>query len=1126
MRDEDRVVGLAVARGLLTLEQAVAALPRAEGSGASGAAPPAGRLAALVAAGLLEEADVAGLRAALADLPEGDAEPADRSGPGPGADAGPSSAADGPAPGSGGFARFELLEVLGAGGMGTICKAWEPALCRHVAIKLLRGDDPERAARFAREAQAQARVEHDDVCRVFDVGTTPDGKPYIVMQYIAGVTLGEVREELSPEEALGLVRRVAEAVHAAHGTGLIHRDLKPGNVMVERTPDGGFRPYVLDFGLAQDQLAPGLTRTGIAMGTPQYMAPEQASGGAVDRRTDVWALGAVLYELISGRTPFAAASELDTLMRVVTEDPAPLRSVAPDAPADVETIVMKCLSRDPERRYDTARALADDLGRFLDGEPIGARPPSLGYVLGRKLRKHRTVVALTTAFLLVLASVGGAALASRLRQQERTALAQRFGQEVAAVEGEVRWVRALPLHDTSKELAGARDRLEAIRETVRRRGRLAEGPAWAAVGRGRLALGDAAGAREDLQRAWDAGYRPAEVAESLGRALGELYGRGRLEAARIPSADLRGARLAQLDRDLREPALGLLRALPPGSSSSAALVGGLVALYERRFDDALARAREAAGETRVSYEALRLEADVYLQRGDAHLESGRTGEAGADLAAAGAALARAADMARSDATVHEAEAFRLLRVLELEVQSGRPHEATGALALAAAERAIAADPTRATAWARKAAVYQKLAEAATRRGEDVAPLVERALDAARSAVAADAGAADGHSVLGMAFLFEAMHVRRRRGEDPRPALDQAAAAYDRAVALSGGSVLPLMNRGTVLAVKVDDLLSRDEDPRAAVEEALAAFRRVLAVREEITAAHYNMAMLAQRLADWQAARGVDPRPALAEALAAARRASSLNPALPQPPNVEGAVHEALARWSLAGGEDPSAELDLALEAFGRALERNPAYAFSHSNSCLAAALRARWEHESGRAAEAWLQRAEASCAKALAINPKGMDEAHNNLAAVHLLRARAARAEARDGAPSLAAARERVAAALAVNPRSAAAWRRSAEVEAFAALSGRDPLAASDAARAAAERALALKPADHASLLVAAEAELAAAEALAARGRDAAPRVAAGLDFVDRAAALRATPAASRLAECLRRVGEAAGAGR
>src|SRR6516162_8092309 len=216
-----------------------------------------------------------------------------------------------------GWDRYEVLVPLGAGGGGQVYKARDPRLGRLCALKFLRVDDLDLCKRLLREAQAQARVEHEYVCKVYEVGEAK-GRPFIAMQFIDGQTLGRAATSMSREERVRLCAQVADAVHAAHRLGLIHRDIKPSNVMVERGVDGGWRPYVMDFGLARETAAPGVTQTGAVMGTPQYMAPEQARGGKeIDRRADVYGLGATLYEVLGGRPPFDGNTLVDVLMKVV-----------------------------------------------------------------------------------------------------------------------------------------------------------------------------------------------------------------------------------------------------------------------------------------------------------------------------------------------------------------------------------------------------------------------------------------------------------------------------------------------------------------------------------------------------------------------------------------------------------------------------------------------------------------------------------------------------------------------------------------------------------------------------------------------------------------------------------------
>jgi tetratricopeptide (TPR) repeat protein/predicted Ser/Thr protein kinase len=288
--------------------------------------------------------------------------------------------------------RYEIQAVVGSGGMGKVYKAFDRKLKRLVALKFLRGADPGLEKRFLQEAQAQARVDHPNVCKVYEVGRIGD-EPYIAMQYIEGRTLREAARDLGLRQKLVVLRDVSLAVHAAHRLGLVHRDIKPANIIIEERPEGA-RPFVTDFGLARDLESPGDTVQGALLGTPQYMAPEQANGELhkLDARTDVYGLGATLYEALTLRPPFDGATQLQTLYRMLHEEPAPPRSLVPDLPQDVESVALKCLEKDPDRRYPGADALAEELQRLVDGDPVHARPVTGVRRLARKLRRNARVL--------------------------------------------------------------------------------------------------------------------------------------------------------------------------------------------------------------------------------------------------------------------------------------------------------------------------------------------------------------------------------------------------------------------------------------------------------------------------------------------------------------------------------------------------------------------------------------------------------------------------------------------------------------------------------------------------------------------------------------------------------------
>jgi serine/threonine-protein kinase len=323
------------------------------------------------------------------------------------------------------LSRYEILGELGRGGMGVAYKARDLELKRLVALKMiLRGAlaDAEEVGRFQAEARAAARLQHPHIVQIYDVGEA-DGRPYFSMELIEGGSLS-VRLRGGPLEArqaADLVETLAQAMAAAHDQRVIHRDLKPANVLL--TADG--TPKITDFGLAKrldEDL--GRTRSGAVLGTPSYMAPEQARGDVrtVGPPADVYALGAVLYECLTGRPPFRAATVMDTLMQVMAEEPVAPRRLNSKVPRDLETICLKCLEKDPKKRYASARDLAEDLRRLLRHEPIRARPASPWARAWKWTRRHPALASLfgvgTAAVATVIAILALSNVAIRQEQKK------------------------------------------------------------------------------------------------------------------------------------------------------------------------------------------------------------------------------------------------------------------------------------------------------------------------------------------------------------------------------------------------------------------------------------------------------------------------------------------------------------------------------------------------------------------------------------------------------------------------------------------------------------------------------------------------------------------------------------
>lgn len=323
-------------------------------------------------------------------------------------------------------AGYMTLRVLGHGGMGVVYLAKQKGLGRLVALKMLIAGahaSQTRLARFEVEAQAVAHLQHPNIVQIYEIGTH-DGLPFFSLEYVDGGNLADKVDgkPQPPAEAAQTIEVLALAMAYAHQNGIIHRDLKPVNVLL--TKDG--LPKITDFGLAKRLEGDSTqTRSGDVMGTPSYMSPEQALGNvkAVGPLVDVYALGAILYEMLTGRPPFVGASVLETLEQVRMREPLPPSQLQPRVPADLETICLKCLQKDPHKRYAGAEALADDLHRFLKGEPIQARPVGNAERLWRWCKRNPRVASLSAAVLalLLLVTAGSVAAAVKINFEKQAA---------------------------------------------------------------------------------------------------------------------------------------------------------------------------------------------------------------------------------------------------------------------------------------------------------------------------------------------------------------------------------------------------------------------------------------------------------------------------------------------------------------------------------------------------------------------------------------------------------------------------------------------------------------------------------------------------------------------------------
>ncbi len=954
--------------------------------------------------------------------------------------------------------HYQPVERLGTGAMGVVFKAWDTHLKRHVALKFVSGGSDEATPRFLREAQAQARVDHPGICQVYEVGEVA-GQRFIAMQLITGRALGTMAQELSLEQKALVLAQVAEAVHAAHRSGLIHRDLKPANIMVERADDGQLRPFVVDFGLVRDTGGDALTVDGLMVGTPSYMAPEQARGevSRIDRRADIYSLGATLYAIVLGEPPFAASTPLDVLRRVLDQDATPLRQVDPSVPVELESIVMKCLEKDRERRYDSARALADDLHRFLDGVPVKARPSGLAYRTAKWVRRNRALFVVGLVAALAVAALAATALHTRWAAARQAAVAQRLGEEVKEIESLMRFAHMLPRHDTRPERRLVRERIAALEARLPELGAAGQRPARAALGRAALAAGDLVEARGHLEAAWSAGYREPEVAYALGLTLARLYEQQAQAAERIASREARELRGLEIEGALARPARQMLEKSAGARIDAPEYLDALLARLDGRHPAALERAAAAAARLPWLYEATALMAETHTALARVAIDGGHAETAAASLDRAIDSYERAARIGASDGEVLAALAeCRLERMKLGESLGGQPHELFDAT-LAAAEAAAIADPDSPRPHVIQALACDARATfLASRSPEDPTPLFERAVALADAALLRSASDGEAYRVKGAAWADLATYLTDH-GRDPRTALDRAIAALERALEQNPRAV----NVYNHLGICYWDLGAHQArvgvDPLPAYRKAAESFGKALEIYPTMFSAAGNLAGLQRSIADAMEAAGEDPCAVLRQAIASYEHVIALRPGHPLPYSNLSTSHIALGRWALTHGGDPGDAFSTAIRLCRKAHELDPTYELAYENLASALELTAWQRMVLGEDARDTIGEAVTELESGLRIRPS-----HPEPLGLALLQ-------------------------LAENELA----------------QGRNPGAALARARAILNDAVHLSPDDPSPLVSRAKVELLAARAALARGSSSVPALQAARAFVARAAAMR-----------------------
>jgi serine/threonine-protein kinase len=615
-------------------------------------------------------------------------------------------------------------------------------------------------------------------------------------------------------------------------------------------------------------------------------------------------------------------SAVNIILKVLGQEAPPLRTKDPSIPEALDTIVLKCLNKEPHQRYATAADLAEDLDRFLRREKVAARRLSLITRLYWRGRRNKPMAAAVLALAMSVLAFAGYGVRTTIVDarneaiaKKRAALAQKLGQSVKDLEWLVRAAYLVPLHDTSPEKAVVRRRMSEIEAEMRSFGDLAAGLDHYALGRGHFALEEWNQAQAELTRAESMGVREPELDYALGRVLGELYSRALEDARRSGDKGYFEKRKQELDKEYLTPALAHLERCRGLPTISASYLDGLIAFHNRRWDEALQRAAEARQNTPWLYEAAKLEGDVLMTRALEARDHGDNDQAERHFQDAVTHYEQAAEIGRSDHQIYESLAELWIRQEEMDVFRGRDPAPKLAKALAVADEALVAAPAESHGHTKKAFAYNFQAEYAQNHGaprDEIERLRRAQIAAGKEAVTRHPDDAYAEDIAGIAHLRLAEYLLGL-GQPAQPLLDQAFAYLEQAIRINPRFPWAYNDYGVALGYSGDSRQQRNEDPRELLQRAIDITKRATDIDDQYTIGYNNVSVYLNALAEWQADHGEDPTPAVTESVRAADRAIEINKQQPLPYGNSGCGLTTIAAYRLDAGQDGRQEALRAIE---------------------------------------------------------------------------------------------------------------------------------------------------------------------------------------------------------------------
>lgn len=874
---------------------------------------------------------------------------------------------------------YQVERELGRGGMGVVYLATraDDQYKKQVAIKLVSGVKVDFVLRrFLTERQILATLDHPNIAKLLDGGTTEEDFPYLVMEYIDGQPILEYCDEkqLSITERLKLFCSVCSAIQYAHQNLVIHRDIKPSNILV--TPEN--TPKLLDFGIAK-LLNPELclhevdqTMTLMRLMTPEYASPEQIRGDKVTIATDVYSLGVVLYELLTGHRPYHLGEcSLIEAERIVCEtdpevpsakvtrpiatstkkfsmDPEKLSKARNSDPkqlrrilsGDLDNIVMMALRKEPSRRYSSAEQLAADITRYINGFPVIAHKNTFFYRAEKFFNRNKLSIAFSCVIFVIVIVLSSMWLNATWQAKERARLAHQFGRKAKEVEEFLRFARTLPLHNINREKQVIKTQIEQLLLESSQAGKLGQGISQYAIGYGYLSLQDYENANKYLQQAWDYGYREPELAYALGASLGALYQKNLSEIENLPDKETQEIRRKEIEKIYLNPALSYLKMGAQVNREKALYLKALIYFYEKRYLEAVKEAKNVFSQSPWFYEAQKLVADAYLAIGLEFAVRHEHKLALENLLEARKAYELTLKIARSDSNVFLGYCNSWLQTMESEVASGKSWENAFNEATRVGQNMLQADPTNSAAYEALAKCYLSKSSYLVERGQDPQSTFDEVLKITQTAIEEKVASESVFNIAGNVYL-EMGNYQVTKGLEPNKNYEQAITYFQKALEINPKDSKTYSYLARVYRVKAAYLSNFGADNDELLEKAIENYQKAIALNLDSPAMAPNYARLAN-------------------------------------------VYSLKLYQAIIKGQSPDIFLSKSVENYQKSIELNPKYSSSYLYMGVDFATKAEYELLRKHNPQIWLEKAILNMEKALELSPEKV-EVYKSIVFVYLV---------------------------------------------------------------------------------------------------------------------------------------------